>query len=102
MRPNENGELVYSHYSMGQLASSLPAIPFRVDRSVVDRTGLTATYDFRLKLADNAIEMKHGFERGDGPSAFELLGQVGLKLRPQKDTVPVLVIDSADRIPTEN
>jgi len=102
MRPNENGELVYSHYSMEQFAGTLTAIPFRVDRTVVDQTGLDGAFDFRLKIADNAAEMKHGLERGDGPSAFEVLGQVGLKLRPRKDEVPVLVIDSADRVPTEN
>jgi len=102
MLPTENGELSYSHYSMERFASSLTTIPFRLDRTVVDQTGLNGVFDFRLKIADNAAEMKNGLERGDGPSASEVLGQLGLKLRPRKDAVSVLAIDYSDRMPSDN
>jgi uncharacterized protein (TIGR03435 family) len=65
----------------------------RVDnRLVVDRTGLTGTYDFTLRYA---IEPKPG---SDLPSLFTALQeQLGLKLVPDRAPVPVLVIDRIER-----
>lgn len=58
-----------------------------LDRTVVDKTGLTGVYNFQLKW-------KPGLEEGDAPSIFTAIQeQLGLKLEPQKDPVEVFVID---------
>ncbi|MDE3194891.1 MAG: TIGR03435 family protein, partial [Acidobacteriota bacterium] len=90
-----DGDLLFQHYSMADLAESLPGIPFRVDRVVVDKTGLEGTYDFRLRIAGNAQEMKSSFEHGDTISADDILKQIGLRLTARKEAIGVTVVDSA-------
>ena len=97
-----DGALLYTNYTMAHFAEKLPGIPFRVDRPVVDKTGLQDAYNFRVKLADNAVEMKHAFENSDGPLAEEALKQMGLRLQPRRDPIDVLIIDRAERLPTAN
>jgi uncharacterized protein (TIGR03435 family) len=64
---------------------------------VVDRTGLTGTYDFTLSYAP-ANDPNSSL-----PDFFTALQeQLGLKLQPQKIPVDFLVIDHTDRVPTEN
>jgi uncharacterized protein (TIGR03435 family) len=68
-----------------------------VGRVVVDKTGLTDRYDVKLVwAADDA-------PAGDSaPSLFTAIQeQLGLKLEPAKEPVPVLVIDHVD-LPTAN
>ncbi len=67
----------------------------QVGRTVVDRTGLTAHYNFKLV---------YSADMGDttGPSIFTALQeQLGLKLEAAKGPVEVLVIDRAEK-PSEN
>ncbi len=62
-----------------------------VERTIIDRTGLTGKYDFTLTYAP---------EMGDitGPSIFTALQeQLGLKLESGKGPVDVVVIDSAEK-----
>jgi uncharacterized protein (TIGR03435 family) len=70
----------------------------RVDRIVVDQTGLQGTYDIDLRWsAENA-------EAGDspGPSIFGAVQeQLGLRLEPARGPVEVLVIDRVKK-PSEN
>jgi uncharacterized protein (TIGR03435 family) len=101
MRPGE-GDLVYHNYSMAEFAEKLPGIPFRVDRAVVDKTRLTGLYDFKLKIAGNAAEMKSGLEHADGPLVFDVLQQIGLRVQARKDPVEILIIDRAEKNPVEN
>jgi len=64
---------------------------------VIDKTGLTGVYDFKLSYTptndpDSSL-----------PSFFTAIqDQLGLKLEPQKVPVETLVIDHIDRTPTEN
>jgi len=69
------------------------------DRPVIDRTGLTGLYDFDLtytpELSATAADA--------GPTlAAALLEQLGLKMERREMQVEVLVIDGADKLPTEN
>jgi len=67
----------------------------QVGRTVVDRTGLTAHYNFKLV---------YSADMGDttGPSIFTALQeQLGLKLESGKGPVEVVVIDRAEK-PSEN
>ena len=81
----------------------------RLGRTVVDQTGLTGRYDFKLDWSpdmrtatDDASS--NGAQPGllpaapSGPSIFTAVQeQLGLKLEPQKGPVEILVIDHAGR-----
>jgi len=81
--------------SMTSVAEELSKIAGRV---VVDKTGLTGRYDFKLLwTADDAPVAD-----GDPPTLFTAVQeQLGLKLEPAKEPVPVLVIDHVEQ-PTPN
>ncbi len=82
-----------------------------MDRPVLDRTGLTGTYDFKLEWSPDAQGPSSIAGAGgeapllpdpNGPSLFAALQeQLGLRLEPQKAPVEILVIDRAAR-PSEN
>jgi len=63
---------------------------------VVDRTGIAGAFDIDLKWTpDNS--------NGTGPSLFTAIQeQLGLRLEPGRAPVEILVVDHAERIPTEN
>ena len=73
------------------LALSRPA-----GRKVVDQTGINGAFDFTLSYSAD--------DGADGaPSIFTALQeQLGLKLEPSKASAEVLVVDHAEKIPTEN
>lgn len=89
----------------------------RLDRPVVDQTGLRGTYDYELTWA---MEGGGGIPRtGSPPDVIEIGGtpvasdsglnvfaaiqaQLGLKLQPGKGPVRMLVVDRIDNQPTEN
>ena len=80
-------------------------------RPVLDRTGLTKTYNFTLDFAPEVGGGKAGGPAEktevsaapqDGPSIFTALQeQLGLKLEATRAPVEVFVIDRVER-PTEN
>jgi len=85
---------------------------------VIDETGLAGTFDFTLEFAGAltpspslaaAASAQDGQTAlaadpsGNGPNLFSALeNQLGLRLQKGKRAVDMLVIDHADRIPTEN
>jgi uncharacterized protein (TIGR03435 family) len=88
----------------------------QLGRTVIDKTGLTAKYDFTLKWTPDESEaaMFRGADPGpqwsaaasspesNGPSIFtSIQEQLGLKLESQKGPVEILVIDHAER-PSDN
>jgi bla regulator protein BlaR1 len=83
------------------------SISFRMERTVVDKTGLTRHYDFRLEFAPDEFVARFGEDR---PAATDLNStnvftalqeQLGLKLEAGRGPVEMLVIDRVER-PTEN
>jgi uncharacterized protein (TIGR03435 family) len=98
------GGLEFRNYSMPAFAERLSTRPFSFDRPVLDETGLTGRFDFTMKLADNATELKRtleGMEHG-GPDFAAFLEPLGLRLQPQKGPVEILVIDAAEKMPGGN
>lgn len=81
--------------TMASIAEELSKITGRV---VVDKTNLADRYDFKLEwAADDARTADNS-----APSVFTAVQeQLGLKLEPAKEPVPVLVIDHVD-LPTPN
>jgi len=73
----------------------------QVGRPVIDQTGLTGSYDFKVDWAvDDAIAPN---DPSAGPSVFTALQeQLGLKLDSAKGPVEVIVVDHANRAPSEN
>jgi uncharacterized protein (TIGR03435 family) len=68
----------------------------RLDRMVIDNTGLTGGYDLTLEWAPNPLP------DSTEPSLFTALQeQLGLKLESTKAPVEIIVIDSIER-PSEN
>jgi uncharacterized protein (TIGR03435 family) len=94
------GVIVGRAVSAAQLAGNLGGYP-TIDRFVTDRTGLSGRYDFRLEYSSAFV--KPGDAVSDaGPSLFTALtDQLGLALRPETMTLPVVVIDSVEK-PTPN
>jgi uncharacterized protein (TIGR03435 family) len=78
------------------LASLADRLSQFVDRPVIDMTGLKGAFTFTLEWTPD--------ESPDaGASIFSAIQeQLGLKLEARKAPIGVLVVDSADRLPTEN
>jgi uncharacterized protein (TIGR03435 family) len=89
--------------TMAQLANILTSLQDTAGRVVIDRTGLTGKYDWKLTWAPtrmNGAPLKedNGTEtQGDAPGLFTALEeQLGLKLEPQKGPVQVVVVDHVE------
>ena len=106
------GRISANGYSMTDLANSLSGLVPEIDRFVVDRTELTGIFEIDLRwspemsgsnqLAPGQQAPIRALPGTDGPSFFTALReQLGLKLEPSREPIPVLVIDSIHR-PTEN
>ena len=69
-----------------------------LSRLVVDRTGLTGSFDFELQWSADTGRPSAGAPAADTPSIFTALQeQLGLKLEAQRGPVEFLVIDTIER-----
>jgi uncharacterized protein (TIGR03435 family) len=87
------GGLMIRSVTMPALAAALANV---TGYQVVDRTGLTGNFDVNLawKAEDS---------QADGPDLFTAIQeQLGLKLESGKTSVDTLVVDHAERTPSEN
>jgi uncharacterized protein (TIGR03435 family) len=93
----------------GTLSGFAGLLGMALDRSVIDKTGITGYFEIHLKFsADNSpVPRRTAGDLGadmapDAPSIFQAIQeQLGLKLVPAKGPVDVLVIDHIER-PYEN
>jgi len=71
---------------------------------ILDRTGLDGKFDFRLEFAPQAPGALAPDTTGEaGPNLLTAVQQqLGLRLNSRKIPLDVLVIDRADKVPTEN
>jgi len=84
--------------TMAQLANQFSNIN-GVDRPVLDKTGLTGKYEFKLTWSAGLNAPRNDSE---APSAYTALqDQLGLRLEPQRAPIEVLVVDNAEK-PSEN
>jgi uncharacterized protein (TIGR03435 family) len=73
-----------------------------VRRSVIDKTGLTGTYDLHLEWTDAPLNDIANPDTLNRPSIFTAITeQLGLKLESAKGPVEVIVIDHMER-PSQN
>jgi len=106
----DRGDLTAQRVTMEMLANILTR---RVQRPVLDKTGLKGTYDFKLEWSPDVGSSGTGKEgltgptakpeesatsEATGPSLFTALQeQLGLKLESQKGPVEVLVIEKTEK-----
>ena len=73
------------------------------DPPVVDKTGLTGKYDFKLEFSRELPNPSGEPRVPPVPNLFTAIEQqLGLHLAPKKLPFDVIVVDSVDRVPTEN
>ncbi len=89
------GDFVFTNTTMAEFADRLSDFS-TVDRPVLDRTGLTGRYTFKLDSVARAIR------GGEGPSIFTAVSEIGLQMKPESEPLDVIVVDSAAKKPTEN
>jgi len=97
---------------MAAMAEPGALVEHRIDRLVVDQTGLTGLYDIELDwvppggLPPVDPVASAGYPPRDpstkAGSIFEALEAVGLKLQSAKHTFDGLVVDHVERVPSEN
>jgi len=74
-----------------RMSSLVRFLSEQVERPVVDKTGLTGDYDFKMNFVP-------GLADADGPSVFTALQeQLGLRLESQKGPVEMVVIDGVEK-----
>ncbi len=89
------------------LSSLVHVLSQRLGRPVVDRTGLTAHYDFKLEwspdqTSSDSRDSVSSAPDPAGPTLFTAIQeQLGLRLEAQKGPVQIFVIDHVER-PSEN
>ena len=92
IRVNGKVRLVAPDESMSEFAERLSSY---VDGIVVDKTELTGKFDCSIVFATSNSP-------DPGPTALEAVSQLGLKLESRKLPMGVLVVDRANKSPTEN
>jgi len=74
---------------------------FETERPIIDSTGLNGLYE--VKLEWTLARQLQNADSPPGPSLFTAIDeQLGLKLEARKGPVEILVVDSAEKVPTEN
>ena len=89
----QHSSLTTTHIALRAFASFLGG---RLDRTVLDKTGLTGSYDVKLDWSPDLSE-----DTGSASIFTALQDQLGLKLESGKGPVEMIVIDNLER-PTEN
>jgi uncharacterized protein (TIGR03435 family) len=103
---NGGSEVIVQNFTMEQLAMLLSGHA-GVDHRVVDKTGLTGKYNYKLSFAASQGAGPAGGPTDTtapdpAPSIFNALeDQLGLKLQRGVETVDVVVVDHVER-PTAN
>jgi uncharacterized protein (TIGR03435 family) len=102
------GKLEARNANMAGLANTLVRL---FGSPVLDQTALTGRYDFVLEYSpEEANGMRTIIQSGgplppsaeSGVSIFASLQQLGLRLDARKAPLPAVVVDRAERVPTEN
>ena len=98
----DTGGFVFSGVTIAELAAEFSRM--RVDRPVIDRTGLTGRYDMRLEFEGEPGAVKRSMM--DGSFSSEVIAavssQLGLKMKSTKAPVEMLIVDRAEKTPSEN
>jgi uncharacterized protein (TIGR03435 family) len=93
---SENAGQAAMQMQNAAVAALATVLRFRLDRPVVDKTGLTGRYDFVLKWTVD--DTRAPTDGSAAPSLFTAMqDQLGLKLEPVRTMADVVVIDKVGR-----
>lgn len=93
---DNSGRHLHGKITLPILANNLSGL---LGRPVVDRTGGEGLYDIALNYSDDASAQDPSSYPG---IATALQEQLGLKLESKKALFDMIIVDHADKIPTEN
>jgi uncharacterized protein (TIGR03435 family) len=97
LRWSKNTTLMQA-YSMKSLTNLLTMPAAQVGRPVLDKTGLTSTYNFKFDWSIYSATAAAGNSTTeDAPSIFTALGEIGLKLQPATASFDTIVIDHVEK-----
>jgi uncharacterized protein (TIGR03435 family) len=88
-----NGRLVFQGTEVSELVALLP----HMDRTVIDKTGLTGKYDFTFMPPPVQKQSQAPTDFNIGPLSEALQNQLGLKLDAAKSPLGIIVIDHVER-----
>jgi len=105
----EQNHLVCQNVTMADLIGLLPRFaPAYIDLPVVDLTELKGAYDLKFDWMsrgnyNNAMTKSANGESDPlAVSIFDAVGKLGLKMENRKLPIDTIVIESVERVPTEN
>jgi uncharacterized protein (TIGR03435 family) len=106
LRASDDGQVHRECHNMTMtaLANGLPGMAsYYIDQPVVDHTGLTGAYDFRLdwapmRRAESGVGGPPIIGDAAGATIFDSIGRLGLKLEEGRYPVTVVVIDHVERL----
>jgi uncharacterized protein (TIGR03435 family) len=96
---SNNGHYTGTCISMDTFASFLAR---RAELPVVDRTGLKGFFDLKLDITPPAPQPGEPPDPPGATISIALQEQLGLKLETRKAPIEVIVVDHAERSPSEN
>jgi len=104
--PDGTGAMKYQNYPMAALAALLSVLP-TTGRPVLDRTGLAGRYTFTANLQNvpaglTGADQKNAILQSETPAFTALQEQLGLKLEPDRAAIDMIVVDHAEKIPTDD
>jgi uncharacterized protein (TIGR03435 family) len=88
-----NQNMTLSKATMEDVAQQLPVY---TGCPVIDKTGLTGTYDIKLE-ATPSFRINSNLDPSDISIFVAVQGQLGLKLEPQKAMIDVVVVDHVEK-----
>jgi uncharacterized protein (TIGR03435 family) len=92
-----NGRNQYMKQSKATMDDMVDAIRNFADRPVVDKTGLTGTYDYRIEATLN-FRLRDGTDDPNDITIFSAVqDQLGLRLEGQRAMVEILVVDHMEK-----
>jgi len=100
-----NGKAIHLIAKAQLLSDLAKVLGGMVHGPIADNTGLTGRFDFTLDFDTGAPPAQAPSDTPentapDVPTALQ--EQLGLKLQPKKTQIDMLIVDSADKAPTEN
>jgi uncharacterized protein (TIGR03435 family) len=95
-----NGRIEAKNVSMAMFADALAT---ELERPVDDQTGVKGSYDLKILWAPEQFATGHEATPSEGPTLFNALEeQLGLRLRAKRVQIDTLVVDRAEKVPSDN
>jgi uncharacterized protein (TIGR03435 family) len=99
-QPNRGGSALTGVGTMAQIANMLT---FAVRLPVIDKTGIEGRFSYFVSYAPLTARADTNAETSGPPDIFTAVEeQLGLRLKANREAVEFLVVEHAERVPTEN